>query len=248
MKKAVKIIVAALILTIGTGVCVFAGTQMENILVSMNAVHLEVDGVSVDAPNILYDGTTYVPLRRTAEILGKEVGWIPETNTATIYSKPGSNITPSKNIQTAALAVNKFVWLMDYGDDLYICYKDGYGCCNDYKIKVGNRSELLSGYFSRFLDDVKDFSKKLEDKDLLASMGQQLGLDFSQLDEAFQNYQNGIDCLNNGYNKIFDYEAGSSSYTLNEAFASMDEAFDYIMEGQGQFVDLYYSCIEYIAY
>ncbi|MDL2248731.1 copper amine oxidase N-terminal domain-containing protein, partial [Tyzzerella sp. OttesenSCG-928-J15] len=49
-------------------------------------VGLMVDGVKVEQETLLYDGTTYVPLRAAAEILGKEVNWNEKTNTADIIS------------------------------------------------------------------------------------------------------------------------------------------------------------------
>ncbi len=55
--------------------------------VIMNSVNLTVNGQKVAADTILYNGTTYVPLRATAEMLGKEVGWDAATSTASINDK-----------------------------------------------------------------------------------------------------------------------------------------------------------------
>lgn len=46
-----------------------------------------MNGKKVDADNILYNGTTYVPLRAIAEMLGKEVSWDQVTRTASINDK-----------------------------------------------------------------------------------------------------------------------------------------------------------------
>lgn len=58
-----------------------------NIQAVFNSVNLKVNGQTVQADNILYNGTTYVPLRAVAEALDKEVGWDQKTNTASINDK-----------------------------------------------------------------------------------------------------------------------------------------------------------------
>lgn len=50
----------------------------------LNTVNITVDGVKVDGENILYNDKTYVPLRKIAEMLGKDVSWDEATNTADI--------------------------------------------------------------------------------------------------------------------------------------------------------------------
>lgn len=55
--------------------------------VVFNEINIEVDGVKVDSDNILYNETSYVPLRKVAEMLGKEVTWDGKTNTASIIDK-----------------------------------------------------------------------------------------------------------------------------------------------------------------
>lgn len=63
---------------------VVGASVKKTIEVTLNSVNLTVNGKKVAADTILYNGTTYVPLRATAEILGKEVGWDQKTNTASI--------------------------------------------------------------------------------------------------------------------------------------------------------------------
>lgn len=76
------ILTVMLISTIG-----FATGITKNIEVVFNSVKLTVNGQKVAAETILYNGTTYVPLRATAEMLGKDVGWDGTTNTASINDK-----------------------------------------------------------------------------------------------------------------------------------------------------------------
>ncbi len=62
----------------------FESDLEKNINVTYNAVNIEVNNDKVDTDNILYKGTTYVPLRAVSEMLGKLVGWDSATNTASI--------------------------------------------------------------------------------------------------------------------------------------------------------------------
>lgn len=87
MKKNLKgfvlgLIVATLLMSTALG----AGVK-KTIEVAVNSINLTVNGNKVDADNIVYEGTTYVPLRAAGEMLGKDVGWNQETNTASINDK-----------------------------------------------------------------------------------------------------------------------------------------------------------------
>lgn len=62
-------------------------TVKKSIEVVYNSVNLTVNGKKVNADNILYKGTTYVPLGDIAEMLDKEVGWDQKTYTASINDK-----------------------------------------------------------------------------------------------------------------------------------------------------------------
>ncbi len=76
----------------------FGDTVTKNIEVVLNSVNLTVNGESVQADNILYNGTTYVPIRAIADMLGKEVGWNGDTNTASINDKAeGEPVTKEKD-------------------------------------------------------------------------------------------------------------------------------------------------------
>lgn len=56
----------------------------ESISVLFNSINITVNGETIESDNILYEGTTYVPLRDVAEMLGKEVSWDGDTKTAGI--------------------------------------------------------------------------------------------------------------------------------------------------------------------
>ncbi|HHY13724.1 MAG TPA: copper amine oxidase N-terminal domain-containing protein [Thermoanaerobacterales bacterium] len=87
MKKTLKGFVLGVIITTLLMSTAFGAQVKKTIDVIYNSVNLTVNGKKVEADNILYDGTTYVPLRTIAEMLGKEVGWDQDTYTASINDK-----------------------------------------------------------------------------------------------------------------------------------------------------------------
>lgn len=98
MKFAHKFILVGLcILLVLTGVVPAFASQGKNIPVTLNAIRIVVNRIPVHSPNILWEGTTYVPLRAISEMLNMEVIWHQETNTAEINSQ-GSN---SRSSETA---------------------------------------------------------------------------------------------------------------------------------------------------
>ncbi|OLN21691.1 hypothetical protein BTO30_13380 [Domibacillus antri] len=102
MKKSLKqkVVISSLALSVfGSGV--YAGTvvktyktprgdfaTVEKEEIHKNRISLEVDGGKVKKPTWYVDGTTYVPLRDAAEMLGAEVLYDPITMGAKITNKP----------------------------------------------------------------------------------------------------------------------------------------------------------------
>lgn len=84
-KQYLKGLVSGIIISFLLTTVVFASTKTIDVL--FNGVNIEVNGQKVVADNILYNGTTYVPLRVIAEMLDMGVGWIQQTNTATLNTK-----------------------------------------------------------------------------------------------------------------------------------------------------------------
>ena len=56
----------------------------ETITVDKNTINIVVDGERVVSDNFLFNDTTYVPLRRIAEMLGKKVEYVADGNKALI--------------------------------------------------------------------------------------------------------------------------------------------------------------------
>ena len=83
-------IVMMSILFIGTNLTI-AQSINKTITVAFNKINIAVNGTKVNAENISYNGTTYVPLRAISEMLGKEVVWNGNTSTADINDKITKN-------------------------------------------------------------------------------------------------------------------------------------------------------------
>lgn len=84
MKKTLKGFIAGVIVSTLVVSTAIAGGALQTIQVAINSVNVKVNGSKVDANNIVYKGSTYVPIRAVGEMLNKEVVWNGETRTATI--------------------------------------------------------------------------------------------------------------------------------------------------------------------
>ncbi len=65
--------------------------------VTFNSVNLRVNGQAVKGDTILYNGTTYVPLRAIGELLDKEIVWDGATNTANVNDNQGVGLKENTN-------------------------------------------------------------------------------------------------------------------------------------------------------
>jgi hypothetical protein len=88
MKKFIAGLLAGILLM--TTLTVFAEST-KKIEAIFGRVKLVVDGAPVADETMLYDGTTYVPLRAAAEALDKDVSFDAATSTAYITSKTASS-------------------------------------------------------------------------------------------------------------------------------------------------------------
>ncbi|HHV46092.1 MAG TPA: copper amine oxidase N-terminal domain-containing protein [Tissierellia bacterium] len=92
MKKQLKGFILGVIVTvILMSTVTYSESVKKTIEVVFNSVNITVNGKKVEADNTLYNGTTYVPLRAVAEMLGKEVGWDQAIRTASINDKATVN-------------------------------------------------------------------------------------------------------------------------------------------------------------
>lgn len=66
---------------------VLADSILQSIDVVMNSVQVQVNGEKLEANTILYNGSTYLPMRKVAEAVGKDVEWNSEEKIANIVEK-----------------------------------------------------------------------------------------------------------------------------------------------------------------
>lgn len=117
------------ILTLTTPV--LADTILQKIDVALNTVKVEINGEKLNAENILYNGTTYLPMRVVAESVGKKVEWNQATMTANIIDK-------KENIETIIEGDSNMEEVKIYQKDgSWFCEKNGvmyYGSSYVYKL------------------------------------------------------------------------------------------------------------------
>jgi ankyrin repeat protein len=83
-KKGKTIVIGIIVLSFMLGGSVLATDIKQSIEVYFNKIHIQINGEPIEAANITYNDTTYVPLRKVAEIFNKKVGWTEGTSTASI--------------------------------------------------------------------------------------------------------------------------------------------------------------------
>jgi hypothetical protein len=78
---------------------------LKKIEVKFNGIKVVADDRPVNADNILYNGTTYLPMREVANIVGKDISWDAASNTAYLRDKGQSDkpeVPSDKSPVTAA--------------------------------------------------------------------------------------------------------------------------------------------------
>jgi len=114
-----------------------SASEWQHIYVTINEININVDGNFVNARNFVHEGTTYLSLRDMGNILGYEVGWDGETNTASLTSGAEKKTDFEKGEQSAetiAVLVNDVNVVVDgaainarnfvYKDTTYLALRD----------------------------------------------------------------------------------------------------------------------------
>ena len=102
---------------------VLADSILQSIDVVFDSVQVQVDGEKLDTNTILYNGSTYLPMRKVAEAVGKDVEWNQDTMTANIIEKKDGDNMPTEITTIEELAYNEFISMfdkmvaLDYVDD-----------------------------------------------------------------------------------------------------------------------------------
>jgi hypothetical protein len=104
----------------------FADGSKRQIEVWLNTLTIVVNGHKVQADNLLYQGTTYVPLREISEKLGKNIEWNNDNKTVYINSKSEEkthNVNDAYRGNSISNLANN--GLVAAGENaIYIVYKD----------------------------------------------------------------------------------------------------------------------------
>jgi internalin A len=87
MNKIINYTLIGIVVTFSLITPALSGDLPKSIQVVFNIINLEVNGQPVKTDNLLYNETTYIPLRAVSEMLDKKVDWNPKTNTAGIIEK-----------------------------------------------------------------------------------------------------------------------------------------------------------------
>ncbi len=120
MIKSKRVLIVTIVLaTLLSFFPAFAGNLSKKIEVLFNSISLYVNNKQISVDNIVYNGTTYVPLRAVGEMIGMKVSWSQKTNRVNLNSDD--------------------TFMLKYTDGIYkitdanpIPLKDGYYCRWNY--------------------------------------------------------------------------------------------------------------------
>jgi len=101
-------IIKRLSLLFAVSVCILALTAghvfgNSSIQVMINSLNILYNGEKTDIDHFMYRNTTYVPLRKVAELFGKEVTWDQATKTVNITDKKADGFSVGSDAVSAAL-------------------------------------------------------------------------------------------------------------------------------------------------
>lgn len=217
-----------------TGTLTYANDIYENISVIMGRMNIFIGNDPVEIDNMVYNGTTYVPLRRISELFGKVVSYDAADSSVTIRDKDEAQII-SKEI---AFLVNGQPVRVDFFTQMI----------NWYKLNSGGYVPEGEGY-ADFRDFVRDEVVAMEITNQYANeLGLTLfGSDINEINKTIEIYANnygGMEAfktllLKNGITYDVYYEI-QKNYALRGKLADVmtDEITTYDL------IDYYYENIE----
>ncbi len=106
MRKNLKLSILLVLLICITFTGIAYASDSFNIQVLFNCMNIMIKGEKVDIDNFVYNNTTYVPLRKTAELFDKVIIWDNKTNTINITDKKNKIdgfFTECDNMRTALI-------------------------------------------------------------------------------------------------------------------------------------------------
>ena len=118
MKRFRDIFIGVLIGCMIMATPVLADSILTKIDVVLNGVNVQLEGQDVQVDSILYNGSTYLPMRKVVELVGKDIEWKQETMTANIIEKTdvkekeGDNVPNEVNV-IKELMYDEFISMFD---------------------------------------------------------------------------------------------------------------------------------------
>jgi len=118
MKRFRDIFIGVLIGCMIMATPVLADSILTKIDVVLNGVNVQLEGQDVQVDSILYNGSTYLPMRKVVELVGKDIEWNQETMTANIIEKTdvkekeGDNVPNEVNV-IKELMYDEFISMFD---------------------------------------------------------------------------------------------------------------------------------------
>lgn len=143
---------------------VLADSIIQKIDVILNSVQVQVDGEKLDTNSILYNGSTYLPMRTVAEAVGKDVEWNEDTKTANIIYKNETDTVINKTKEgddiTNKIVENTELKTSD-GISIKIINEKQYVYTSDYYKIYNNEDNKRIQYLSQNGTLVTDFTKPI---------------------------------------------------------------------------------------
>ena len=164
MKKRILCIILATVLFVSGAAVATAAGVYKNITAQLRSdITITVDGAkqSLSSYPIVYNGTTYLPLRSVGNILGLSVNWNGATKTVAIGDS-GSNMTATEVTLSAGryvvgtdIAPGKYNVTAVSGSGNFIGQVSSLGFMGLNEIMTANGNDILSGFGSRTYSNLK---------------------------------------------------------------------------------------------
>lgn len=121
---------------------VLANSVLQKIDVVMNVVNVELNGEKLDSSSILYNGSTYLPLRKVAEAVGKDVEWNQSSMTANIVEKGDIKLNnETTSVENTNLETSDGIKIKVINSEKYINLED---CYKKYNNEENKRMKILT--------------------------------------------------------------------------------------------------------
>lgn len=177
---------------------VLADSLLTKIDVILNGVNVQLEGEDVEVNSILYNGSTYLPIRKVAELVGKDIDWNQETMTANIVNK--------KEVSEELPYIVRQEFVNEGTTTMYaVAFSDGFGIAiGTPKETVNEINPLFEAVF--LLINVKNMSStEIVTTPNIVGFNDYFG--FKYYPVGFNNYKNDLpDNVQDGFKKLDFYE------------------------------------------